>query len=349
MGSPLGPLLANIFLAFHERSWISDCPARFKPTYYRRYVDDTFLLFRSRGNVSEFLDYLNSKHPNIKFTAELEVDRKLQFLDVCVERVGAAFETSVYRKKTFTGLYTHFSSFTPLTYKLGLMYTLMSRAFRISSSFSTVNVEFERIKAYLVRNGFPATIIDRATRKFLSKFYGPKPVVSTVEKLRLTICLPFTGKHGMDLRKRVTKLIKGAFPQVSLQFVFIPSFRIHNLFVYKDRLPSSIRSKVIYKYTYGGCNSTYIGKTIRQLTVRVNEHIGRSCRTGILLKKPPFSAIREHSQQCNSPVLSENFRIVSTACSDYELCVHESLLIFRDRPVINTMVHSSSSLRLFSS
>ena len=33
MGSPLGPLFANIFLSFHERSWLTDCPHIFKPMF----------------------------------------------------------------------------------------------------------------------------------------------------------------------------------------------------------------------------------------------------------------------------------------------------------------------------
>jgi hypothetical protein len=31
MCSPLGPLFANIFLSFHEKSWLADCPSVFKP------------------------------------------------------------------------------------------------------------------------------------------------------------------------------------------------------------------------------------------------------------------------------------------------------------------------------
>ena len=48
MGSPLGPTLANLFLAYHEENWLNDCPIQFKPTYYRRYVDDIFLMFPER-------------------------------------------------------------------------------------------------------------------------------------------------------------------------------------------------------------------------------------------------------------------------------------------------------------
>ena len=42
MGSPLGPLFANIFMSFHEKSWLYNCASSFKPPMYRRYVDHCF-------------------------------------------------------------------------------------------------------------------------------------------------------------------------------------------------------------------------------------------------------------------------------------------------------------------
>ena len=71
MGSPLGPFLANILLSFHETKWLKDCPAHFKPLHYLRYVDDSFVVFGLRDHIIPFLEYLNSKHPNIKFTYEI--------------------------------------------------------------------------------------------------------------------------------------------------------------------------------------------------------------------------------------------------------------------------------------
>jgi hypothetical protein len=72
MGSPLGPLFANIFLSFHESNWLNNCPVKFKPLLYRRYVDDCFLIFKSTDHIPQFLSYLNRQHPNIKFTSEAD-------------------------------------------------------------------------------------------------------------------------------------------------------------------------------------------------------------------------------------------------------------------------------------
>ena len=50
-----------------------------------------------------FLQYMNNQHPNVKFTMENEHNRKLPFLDVLVDRDNNKFNTSVYRKPTFSG------------------------------------------------------------------------------------------------------------------------------------------------------------------------------------------------------------------------------------------------------
>ena len=55
MGSPLAPTLANIFLSHHETKWLADCPDNFKPSLYKRYVDDTLLLFRNHDQIFQFL------------------------------------------------------------------------------------------------------------------------------------------------------------------------------------------------------------------------------------------------------------------------------------------------------
>ena len=115
MGSPLGPTLPNAFLCFYEKKWLEQCPEEFKPVYYRRYVDDIFVLFRSQDHLIKFRDYFNKCHPNMNFTFEQEKNGKLSFLDVDVSRDGNTFVTSVSRKPTFSGVYSHFDSFLPST------------------------------------------------------------------------------------------------------------------------------------------------------------------------------------------------------------------------------------------
>ena len=54
-----------------------------------------------------FLTHLNSQHPNIQFTREVEVEGTLPFLNVFVKRdaLSRSFTARVYRKYTHTGRY----------------------------------------------------------------------------------------------------------------------------------------------------------------------------------------------------------------------------------------------------
>jgi len=52
--------------------------------YYRRYDDDSFLLFKSEDQIAHFQNYLNNKHPNIKFNYARENNRNLAFSDCLV-------------------------------------------------------------------------------------------------------------------------------------------------------------------------------------------------------------------------------------------------------------------------
>ena len=165
MGSPLGPTLANLFLCYHEEKWLNDCPIQFRPKYYQRYVDDVFLMFEDRSQVKKFLRYMNSRHSNINFTVEEEVDGSLSFLDIVISRNEGKLTTSIHRKKTFSGVYVNYNSFLPRDYKRGLISTLLHRAYTICSDYGKLHLEIERLKTIWQKNSFPLSFIDRCVKK----------------------------------------------------------------------------------------------------------------------------------------------------------------------------------------
>ena len=83
MGSPLGPLLAKIFMISLEKKFF----LKYLIIYVieKRYIDDTYAYV-----VSEKIDFilkeLSSYHPNINFTYELEESNKITFVDVLINR-----------------------------------------------------------------------------------------------------------------------------------------------------------------------------------------------------------------------------------------------------------------------
>ena len=133
MGSPLAPVLANLFMGHHEREWLQNFGLT-EVLFYRRYVDDTFCLFHSEADAVQFFHYLNSRHINIRFIMEKESENRLPFLDILIDNNQVPVLITVFRKSTFTGLLMNFTSFTSYLYKLGLIRTLIDRAYKINST-----------------------------------------------------------------------------------------------------------------------------------------------------------------------------------------------------------------------
>ena len=95
MGSPLGPVLANLFMGFHEKRWLDQfqfCDA----LLYRQYVDDIICLFNSEQDANEVFKFLNTQDPNMKFAFGNEKDGKLAFLDLLISKTDQDLCTSVY-------------------------------------------------------------------------------------------------------------------------------------------------------------------------------------------------------------------------------------------------------------
>jgi hypothetical protein len=80
MGSPLGPVLADLFMAKLENTVLADEIS--KCEFYVRYVDDTFVICDATTDHESILNGFNTAHENITFTYELERDNQLSFLDV---------------------------------------------------------------------------------------------------------------------------------------------------------------------------------------------------------------------------------------------------------------------------
>ena len=75
--------------------------------------------------MTKFVEYMNTKYLNIKFTFEHEFNNTSLFLDVKISRENNKLTTPVYRKPTFSGVFTNFKSFIPTFQKFGLVYTLL--------------------------------------------------------------------------------------------------------------------------------------------------------------------------------------------------------------------------------
>ena len=91
MGTKTAVSFANIFMAHIETTILSRTV--FKPTVWKRYIDNTFSLWDiSKPDIEAFIEQANLHHPTIKFTAEIsDTDHETVFLDTIVYK-GTRFE-----------------------------------------------------------------------------------------------------------------------------------------------------------------------------------------------------------------------------------------------------------------
>ena len=182
-------------------------------------------------------------------------------------------------------------------------------------------------------------------RKFLASMYEPRRVATVPDKV-IYCSFPYFGKTSEKLASEVQDLFKKYFSNVSLKVILNNSFTVGSFFRFKDTLPFQMRASLVYQFSCARCASAYVGMTTRNLYARIAEHRGRSFRTGNVLATPLHSAIRDHTEgTCDVRISDEDFRILSSSKSDFELRILESLYIFKLSPPLNNS-NSSYPLQL---
>ena len=271
MGSPLGPLLSDIFMSSLEQGFLCDT-IRSMP-FYRRYVDDVFIILDNHTDISPVLELFNNAHPAIRFTSELENNGVLNFLDVLLsKRPDGSLQRSVFRKSTWTGQYTHFLSFVPLRQKRNLVKTLTHRAKRICTP-DTIALELKHITEVLRENGYPERFVSRNMN-----LDRPADPISKAERKPIFLSLPFKGDHLTTvINRRIHNSLQRTFPAATLKS-FATTRPLIN-FNLKDKLPVHSHNMVVYSFVCS-CTAEYVGRTTRQLKTRISEHHPRWLKLG---------------------------------------------------------------------
>ena len=132
VGSPLSPIIANIFMEHFETQAIQS--AHLQSSLWLCYVDNTFVIWpHNREELNKFLQHINQQLQSIKFTMEVEQNNSIPFLDIRVTKKGQGPPTlQVYRKPTHTDRYLHYWSFNHPSVLQSVPNALIRRAHQLS-------------------------------------------------------------------------------------------------------------------------------------------------------------------------------------------------------------------------
>ena len=247
--------------------------------------------------------------------------------------------------QTFSGIYANFNSFMPNVYKISLVCTLFYRLLRIISNSSTLDRENIKLRTVLLKNNYPSLFIDKCLKIFYDRRSNNNANVTENEKKKVTVILPYLGTLSNRIENNVKKVIKNALPNHSIRFVYKLTHRMSDLFKFKDTIPDSLQSNLVYLFTCSNCNITYVGMTLRHIWVRECEHAGISPRTGKHLKGTTPTAVRDHMLECDNIVSHNDFKILSKGGNERDIEIKESLMIKLLKPKLNNnMVSKQLSL-----
>ena len=148
------------------------------------------------------------------------------------------------------------------------------------------------------------------------------------------------GSVSRNIEETLVKPLMKYYPQINFQLVHNNTFKINSYFKFKDVVPTTLRSSIIYCFTCPSCQAGYIGSSTRAFKVRVAEHMGQSSRTGRALHNPPHSSVREHSLKCKVQITTDHFEIIDS-CNRSDLRILESMYIKTNKPALNNMLSAT--------
>ena len=352
MGSPLGPVIANIFMSELETLLVPTLSD--SVLIWFRYVDDTFTVMKD-GQIENVKAILNNFHHKINFTHDMENENCLPFLDVLVERnLDGSVKTSVYRKRTDTNIYIHWKAHAPKIWKIGTLKGLFRRAFIVSSDQEKLNSEISFLKDVFTKtNGYPTKVVKNVLKSVREQFErtnddnvagvenaNPQSSQTVDVPTHPYMVLPYKGDKGERKLSVLKKALSKVLPKTVIPRFTYKGKKLGEFFPVKDRIEKKHLNGIVYAFnipTLGNNAYHYIGETKVRCETRFFQHAETDKKSAVYL----------HSQRNGYYADSDNFSILDKNYKKYldrKIC--EALYVKDHKPFLNVQ-KKSHKLELF--
>ena len=294
--------LSNIWLSKFEPN-IRDDAKRVE-----RYMDDILGTIKQQF-IETKVKEINALHSNLKFTLEVEAERKMSFLNLCLNHVNDKLSSPWYCKPTDTGLIMNYHALAPTCYKRSVVEGFVHIVYRACSSWENFHDSVEKLNMILQRNQYPQDFYDPIISKTIEKLVAPKvnqkdeEVDFTSQKsniVKQNIFIEYRGIATDHIIKRLDSIGAPLQPVITLRKIktCLPSL--------KSKIEKTLKSRVVYKTVCPGCNAYYIGQTSRHFITRFKEH-----------RYKRNQPVRAHLDKCthSTPTLNDVKILASTSHS----------------------------------
>jgi hypothetical protein len=123
---------------------------------YCQYADDIFLIFySSHASIHNTQKNFNALHPKIQFTAEIETNHALNYLNITIHKTLTNFKIAICRKPTFTDTIIPYTSNHPAHHKYAAVHFLHNRLNSYNPQHREYQQELNTIHNILLNNSFP--------------------------------------------------------------------------------------------------------------------------------------------------------------------------------------------------
>lgn len=269
MGLSLAPTMADIYLT----DLFDTCLPKlsYKPAFLKKYVDDVSSTVLE-SKIDETLRVFNnfSKDGRLKFTHELEIDCKINFLDMTlIHRTDKKVITNWYHKEISSNRILSFLSNHPTSMKQNIITSFAKRVLTLSDPiFKGTN--YRRITDILSKNQYPLTMIKKAISNARESINGSTAInqSSATADIPIYRSVPFIPELTFQIQsqlKKVNTALRAAPKTVT---------RLRNVYSnLKTKIPKMIRKGLVYRIRCKNCRTFYIGETKRCLCTRTKEHM----------------------------------------------------------------------------
>ena len=219
MGSKLSPGLANIFCDMFEKTIISSEIEKGNILEHCRYADDCLLLIK-KGHTNTILEKLNNFDPFLKFTSEIMLENKINFLDTTIINQNRRIHLEQYRKPESSGVVLNYkSAVAPLSYKRS---TLIGELHRANNTTTTPEARKKAIyetREIFLKNGYPLYLIDEKMTELINRNFAPSE--NKAKRLAdsenpdlhfYTMSLPYSSFRCSKIASKIYKILRQYSP-----------------------------------------------------------------------------------------------------------------------------------------